>query len=491
MAQYSIVRKRTEALLKFDLEDPSLQRAVPMSTILRNFGALLSAGRIPTWNEGAVASDFYGLSSEAKEFDCFISHSWSASRAHKFVALAWSTNLGPALSAAAFGAVALSLFSWSDPYEVLTTCDGVVERVGITFVLFYFMFVVLLALAHNVVRWCQDDACFFDKGCIDQAHGPVKQAQIDSLGAFLQNSRRMIVLWSPDYFHRLWCTYELAAYIHLNDRKASAIDLVPLYLPAFALTYLTAVTASLAIFLCLYTKDSPLSRETSIATALIIPYGLLALELVDIVEQRQMLEHAIKTYTVAQCQVTIEEDRPVVEGAIEHLFHDLSQDGIPNFEATVRSEVAERIDTLLGSNAFPVPLWAQSICTSPFFFFGLDAITMSKTAGFADTRSVYEDIAEYMLGPALVLPTIVALITTIVRWALARFIARKLVVKGGAVCLVFALYGGFWAGWGAFVRQPGTTPFHHAAVAVCSFLILTALRCSAGPRPRPQQQEVP
>jgi hypothetical protein len=489
MAQYSIVRKRTETLLKFDLEDPSLQRAVPMSTILRNFGALLSAGRIPTWNEGAVASDFYGLSSEAKEFDCFISHSWSASRAHKFVALAWSTNLGPALSAAAFGAVALSLFSWSDPYEVLTTCDGVVERVGITFVLFYFMFVVLLALAHNVVRWCQDDACFFDKGCIDQAHGPVKQAQIDSLGAFLQNSRRMIVLWSPDYFHRLWCTYELAAYIHLNDGKASAIDLVPLYLPAFALTYLTAVTASLAMFLCFYTKDAALSRETSIAAALVIPYGLLALELVDIVEQRQALEHAIKTYTVAQCQVTSEEDRPVVEGAIDKLFHDLSQDGIPNFEATMRSEVAERIDTLLGSNAFPAPLWTQSICTLPFFFFGLDAINMAKTAGVADKASVYEDVAEYMLGPALVLPTIVAIITSIVQWSLKSFTARKLLVKGLAVCSVLTLYGGFWAGWGAFVRNPGTTPVHHAAVAVCSLLILTALRSSAScrgpPLPRP------
>ena len=43
-----------------------------------------------------------------------------------------------------------------------------------------------------------------------------KSAGIASLGAFLGASDNFVVLFSPEYFSRLWCCYELAAFRHLQ-----------------------------------------------------------------------------------------------------------------------------------------------------------------------------------------------------------------------------------------------------------------------------------
>ena len=36
---------------------------------------------------------------------------------------------------------------------------------------------------------------------------------ISNLHVFLQRSKRLVILWSPDYFTRLWCTWEVAVYV--------------------------------------------------------------------------------------------------------------------------------------------------------------------------------------------------------------------------------------------------------------------------------------
>ena len=52
---------------------------------------------------------------------------------------------------------------------------------------------------------------------------------------FLRFSRRLLVLWSPEYLTRLWCVYELATFVKLHPDGASRIDFMPSWMPTFIL----------------------------------------------------------------------------------------------------------------------------------------------------------------------------------------------------------------------------------------------------------------
>ena len=54
--------------------------------------------------------------------------------------------------------------------------------------------------------------CFLDVACIPQADPAAKQRGIASLGALLDRSERMLILLDKEYFTRLWCVFELAAF---------------------------------------------------------------------------------------------------------------------------------------------------------------------------------------------------------------------------------------------------------------------------------------
>ena len=54
---------------------------------------------------------------------------------------------------------------------------------------------------------------FLDKACISQESTETMTEGISNLHVFLQRSKRLVILWSPDYFTRLWCTWEVAVYV--------------------------------------------------------------------------------------------------------------------------------------------------------------------------------------------------------------------------------------------------------------------------------------
>ncbi|CAJ1371363.1 unnamed protein product [Effrenium voratum] len=88
--------------------------------------------------------------------------------------------------------------------------------------------------------WRPPGLVFLDRVCIDQSTRTAKCEGVLNIGAFLKNSITMVVIWDPTYVKRLWCVFELAAYLksHEDERKGKLVVLPSLLGPcsvAFAL----------------------------------------------------------------------------------------------------------------------------------------------------------------------------------------------------------------------------------------------------------------
>merc|ERR1719356_1182884 len=70
---------------------------------------------------------------------------------------------------------------------------------------------------------------FLDQVCINQVDEEKMKKGIYSLAGFLKHSQSMLVLWSPEYFSRLWCVFELAAYLKMNSTGGDRIIFVPIF----------------------------------------------------------------------------------------------------------------------------------------------------------------------------------------------------------------------------------------------------------------------
>jgi len=103
------------------------------------------------------------------------------------------------------------------------------------------VFLLVLGSAHYVRKAA---FLFLDICCISQDDPDAKSRGIGSIGAILDRSERMLALVSGDYFSRMWCVFEFAAYT--RRAGASRIDIVPLHEP---LSLLGFVLSSASVFM--------------------------------------------------------------------------------------------------------------------------------------------------------------------------------------------------------------------------------------------------
>ncbi|CAE7243422.1 smg1 [Symbiodinium natans] len=89
---------------------------------------------------------------------------------------------------------------------------------------------------------------FMDKACVHQSSLELKRRAIYSIGGFLQVSKELWVLWSPQYLSRLWCVFEIAAFRIGNPQ--GRIRILPLFMSkTMVLMYIGLYLASCTMWL--------------------------------------------------------------------------------------------------------------------------------------------------------------------------------------------------------------------------------------------------
>eukprot|EP00929_Paragymnodinium_shiwhaense_P073432 TRINITY_DN37412_c0_g2_i1.p1 TRINITY_DN37412_c0_g2~~TRINITY_DN37412_c0_g2_i1.p1 ORF type:complete len:635 (-),score=32.04 TRINITY_DN37412_c0_g2_i1:548-2386(-) len=238
-----VIRRRVSLVSDLSGE---LLRGVPLDRALEGYGKHWAG------NSGGQDRDFL-LSEVSDHIGDFISHDWLTPRAVKYVTLSYIYNSKPALILSTCFAAVVVLVK-----EIVRQCghhsvkdEGQPHAFNMGLCSFVGPLVYLLLLFHWQsirARLGRRTLLFVDKLCIAQHDEDMKRKGILGLAGFLRHSSRMVVLWSPRYFSRLWCTYELAAWFRL-ERTLSNVVFVPVGIPPIIVAaFLCNAFASLCFY---------------------------------------------------------------------------------------------------------------------------------------------------------------------------------------------------------------------------------------------------
>ncbi|CAK9024985.1 unnamed protein product [Durusdinium trenchii] len=199
----------SSSVLSFELE-PELLRGVPLDVAL--------AGWCKHWqnDQDATGPSVDEVSQEVDSIDAFLSHDWQTSRWLKLATLLMVFN--------SRAATVVSLLT-SLLVGVLRVCDYLPDELWTTSIpcLAYLVVFCFWQRMRSVCR--RPLIVFLDRLCIHQQDQELKQKGILGLGAFVVRSKRLVALWSPRYFSRLWCTYEIGCFLRRMDQ--ARIEILP------------------------------------------------------------------------------------------------------------------------------------------------------------------------------------------------------------------------------------------------------------------------
>ena len=340
-------------------------------------------------------TDLYHRSKPCREIQQFLTHSWHGNAWNKIFLLMILKNGLPALVAgtlAAFAILPVVFFGYLPPLGPL---EG--QRAASGWCITAGSLVAFLVL----LLWRSQSQVFLDKICINQQDPRLKVEGLASMGGFLKRSRQMLVCWDETYCSRLWCVFELGAF--LQCQEASQLQVRPVYLGPCSLLLFAATAASVFAWRS-WRPSGDFGRYVLLvaligATAVTIFFALCTwafrryFRRLD--EMRsQLLNFAVENVLCYCCErghVRTDEqqlkkdticDREIIRECTIRWFG-----SVENFEHSVQSTVLAELSKQLGKYSFPY-LWIVG-CTIPMLWSILDelvvAILDQDAFGFASS----------------------------------------------------------------------------------------------------------
>ncbi|CAE7662620.1 ANKRD52, partial [Symbiodinium sp. KB8] len=206
------------AVSAMECTSPSFLRAVPAWAVLRNFGQVLRGTNMD-------ANELYSMSFQVDFIDEFWSHSW-----HSIVFLkVWLLlMLKNGRAACVGGTLVATLVAYLSYADVLPGWykEPRLQGPGYSGEFRFSPWANLSGCATALLLllfWQSSSKVFVDRTCIHQGDGRLKAEGIINLGALLKKSRTLVVVWDPSYLSRLWCVFELAAFLHGHRDDPSSL----------------------------------------------------------------------------------------------------------------------------------------------------------------------------------------------------------------------------------------------------------------------------
>ncbi|CAJ1449959.1 unnamed protein product, partial [Effrenium voratum] len=223
-ARQKVVQRVARYMSAMQVSDPELLRAASPSCVLSGFGRALRDGPF----------EAHHLSRATTRISAFWSHSWHGQPWKKILVLLFIYNGFPAVVLGSWAALLLlALTSWNflPGYAKAATLEPGTVYIFSMWGLGGGALVAGLAL----LLWQPRGSIFLDRVCIHQTDENLKAQAILSIGAFLKNSDTMLVLWDPSYVERLWCVFELAAFLQSQEQSVNRLAIRPTFMGPIAL----------------------------------------------------------------------------------------------------------------------------------------------------------------------------------------------------------------------------------------------------------------
>jgi len=344
-------------------------RGVKVSKMLRHVGMWRES---PCDLHPSKQSAYYRFSEAHTEIDKFITHSWTSAWWQKYLTLLIHCFGRQAAIIAACSTVLLLVLDIANvlPTVEMPPGEGVagffrypleispwqwVPATVFTVVLFASPFAAL-ALPDTVV--------FFDQVCIHQADKGLKMAGIYSLPGFLNHSRELVVLLSPETLNRLWCLHEIATFTAAKAKH-------PTWLPIFTLSMVFAQNlallplAILAVARVLAEPDSSFLVTTDFATyAVFLPLLVGFAMMIDLMRKNYRansdIASKLASFRVDDAECREAEDREYIMQNIEHWYGSKE-----SFNRMVRDTLALEAKLAIQSSDATYPL--MFLCVSVMF----------------------------------------------------------------------------------------------------------------------------
>jgi len=372
--------------------EPELIRAVRLDVCLSGWGK--------HWRDNGSGSlglsESSNLSQETKEFDNFLSHDWGTGRWEKMVSLLILFNAKPASLTTLIVSLLLMVLSFLGP--------SLWAPLG-----------ALLSLLTFVVTFCfwqrirsifrmKAIMVFLDKLCIAQ-HDPVKKKKgIQGLGCFLDHSKTLTILWSPRYFSRLWCGFELATFLrhkpYGDPSEQRAVEIMPTKLAVFFCAYMIACHASFDVLMVAgnfvgRTQDAEqrlIESATVVAVIVLMTFLVEGVTLycgIGLMKHIKVLPQQLSNFNIdeAKCYccsnnhihpetgATMQCDRILVYEAVKGWYGDAEKPGehLNAFNATVRKRLMPIVVEMIGNGRgclvkLSPMIWAVALPQLVFWF---------------------------------------------------------------------------------------------------------------------------
>ena len=186
-----------EIISKMEPTRPEVIRATRVQNVLHGLARPLR-----------IYGDFYHLSQSTTRLHAFWSHSWHGSVSGKVATLFF---LHKAKAAVTVGTVAAVL---------ACIAFGIGELPDDKTHSWWCLSLGCLGYLLTMMFWRPQQLVFVDRVCISQADPQLQAEGTFSLGAIVKRADTMLVLWDPSWTRRLWCVYELAAFIRSRSPGA-------------------------------------------------------------------------------------------------------------------------------------------------------------------------------------------------------------------------------------------------------------------------------